>query len=130
MEVDVARRQRGAVALTGLRAVHLQLIHRTRAWALHPHLMRDAPADHAVRTSLDPHLERGVVPAVAGPFGGIMRTAIARLRREDRGVATAEYAVATVAACGFGGLLLKLLTSDWVGELLKTIISKALQVVL
>jgi len=59
-----------------------------------------------------------------------MRIALASLRREDRGVATAEYAVATVAACGFGGLLLKLLTSDWIMEILRTIITKALQVVL
>jgi hypothetical protein len=54
---------------------------------------------------------------------------MARLRRfrergED-GVATAEYAVATVAACGFGGVLLKLLTSQQVLSLLVKAVTKA-----
>ncbi len=39
---------------------------------------------------------------------------------------TAEYAVGTVAACGFGGVLYKLLTSDSVVKLLKDIIKRAL----
>ena len=34
-----------------------------------------------------------------------------RRRRDDRGMTTAEYAIGTVAACGFAGLLLKILTS-------------------
>jgi hypothetical protein len=40
-----------------------------------------------------------------------------KARRED-GMATAEYAVATVAACGFGGLLIKILSSQQVVQLL------------
>lgn len=45
-----------------------------------------------------------------------------RLARAEDGMTTAEYAVGTVAACGFAGLLLKLLTSqDVMGLLLKTI---------
>ena len=39
------------------------------------------------------------------------RSPVARLRNEA-GVTTAEYAVVTAAGCGFGALLLKLLTSD------------------
>jgi hypothetical protein len=39
---------------------------------------------------------------------------------------TAEYAVGTVAACGFGGVLFKLLTSDWVLQMLTSIIKRAL----
>jgi len=31
----------------------------------------------------------------------------------DTGAASAEYAVVTVAAAGLGGILIKLLTSDW-----------------
>ena len=49
-----------------------------------------------------------------------------RLRRRiggDSGMTTAEYAVGTVAACGFGGILYKVVTSETtiqlVGELLK-----------
>jgi len=40
-------------------------------------------------------------------------------------MATAEYAVATVAACGFGGLLFKLLSSDFAGGLLMDLIKRA-----
>jgi len=42
-------------------------------------------------------------------------------RRNQRGVTTAEYAVVTAAGCGFGGVLIKLLTSDWGQGLLKKI---------
>ena len=40
---------------------------------------------------------------------------------------TAEYAVGTVAACGFSGILYKLLTGDAVQSLLKQLIERALQ---
>jgi hypothetical protein len=43
----------------------------------------------------------------------------------DDGMATAEYAVATVAACGFGGLLVKLLSSQPIATLLVKAIQKA-----
>ena len=46
--------------------------------------------------------------------------------RGEHGVATAEYAVATVAACGFGGVLIKLLSSQPVRELLLKAIRSAL----
>jgi len=61
-----------------------------------------------------------------------MRSRLARvLQREcglgsDSGMTTAEYAVGTVAACGFGGILYKLLTSDAVVGLLRDIIKRAL----
>jgi hypothetical protein len=47
-------------------------------------------------------------------------------RFRDRGAATAEYAVATLAACGFAGLLLVILRSDEVRGLLLGIIRRAL----
>jgi hypothetical protein len=54
---------------------------------------------------------------------------MARLRsiraRGDAGMATAEYAVATVAACGFGGVLIKLLTSGPVVSMLVKAITSA-----
>lgn len=50
--------------------------------------------------------------------------------RDDAGMATAEYAVATVAACGFGGILYKLLSSEAVLNLLMDLIKKALGFVL
>ncbi len=47
--------------------------------------------------------------------------------RRDAGMATAEYAVATVAAAAFAGLLFKIVTSDNVRELVLGIINRALQ---
>jgi hypothetical protein len=41
---------------------------------------------------------------------------------------TAEYAVGTVAACGFGGLLYKILTSGFIQNLLQSILSRALHI--
>ena len=55
-------------------------------------------------------------------------TLLHRLRRED-GMTTAEYAVGTVAACGFGGLLFKVVTSDGVAAMLTDIIRRALTLV-
>lgn len=46
----------------------------------------------------------------------------------EAGLATAEYAIATVAAVGFAGLLIAVLKSDTVRGLLEGIISSALSV--
>jgi len=43
----------------------------------------------------------------------------------DAGMTTAEYAVGTVAACGFSGVLYKVITSDAVLSLIKGVIGKA-----
>jgi hypothetical protein len=43
----------------------------------------------------------------------------------DAGMTTAEYAVGTVAACGFSGVLYKGVTSPTVLELLKGVITRA-----
>ncbi|MFL6238801.1 MAG: DUF4244 domain-containing protein [Actinomycetes bacterium] len=44
----------------------------------------------------------------------------------DRGMTTAEYAVGTVAACGFGGVLYKILTSTPIVSLVTSVIDHAL----
>lgn len=44
----------------------------------------------------------------------------------DEGMTVAEYAVGTVAACGFGGVLYKILTSTPVIKLVTDVISHAL----
>ena len=41
--------------------------------------------------------------------------------RNQRGVTTAEYAVVTAAGCGFASILIKLLTSDFGQQLLKSL---------
>jgi hypothetical protein len=55
-----------------------------------------------------------------------MRAKLAVVRSDDSGMSTAEYAVGTVAACGFAGVLWKLLSSDAVTDLLFELIKKAL----
>ena len=54
----------------------------------------------------------------------------AQLQIEDKeaGMSTAEYAVGTVAACGFGMVLYKLLTSEGVLGILRGVITKAFEV--
>jgi hypothetical protein len=63
-----------------------------------------------------------------------MRLAGQRLRdlrsgavgKGEDGMSTAEYAVGTVAACGFGGVLFKVLTSDTVAGMLRDLVQRAL----
>ncbi len=54
-----------------------------------------------------------------------MSNIMARVTGEEDGLSTAEYAVGTVAVAGLGGVLVKLLTSDWALELLKRVIEWA-----
>jgi len=54
-----------------------------------------------------------------------MRKSLLKTMRNDEGLSTAEYAVGTVAVAGLGGLLVKLLTSEWFFALLQRIIEKA-----
>lgn len=46
--------------------------------------------------------------------------------RDERGMTTAEYAIGTVAAASFAGLLIKLLTSEEVRQLLMKVVTAAL----
>jgi hypothetical protein len=50
-------------------------------------------------------------------------------RPRDLGMSTAEYAVGTVAAAAFAGLLFKIVTSSQVREMLTQIIHRALNLV-
>jgi hypothetical protein len=58
------------------------------------------------------------------PVAHIRRIPAQRLRERgsQRGVATAEYAVATAAGCGLAAVLIKLLTSDWGQQLLQMLV--------
>ena len=54
-------------------------------------------------------------------------TAGSRARdRPEAGMSTAEYAVGTVAACGFAALLFKILTSPQVRRLVVGLVTRAL----
>ncbi len=58
--------------------------------------------------------------------GGVpMRELAVRVRADEQGMTTAEYAVGTVAVCGLGGILIKLLSSDGFFDLLWKVISSA-----
>jgi hypothetical protein len=64
-----------------------------------------------------------------------VRTVIRRIptgpirgRQGDSGMSTAEYAVGTVAACGFGGVLYKVVTSATVMSALSGLIHRALNI--
>lgn len=51
-----------------------------------------------------------------------------RLRADDRGAATAEYAIATMAAVGFASLLVVIMQSDEVRGILTDLVRTALTV--
>jgi hypothetical protein len=55
-----------------------------------------------------------------------MTRLLARLKH-DHGMTTAEYAIGTVAAVAFAGVLLKIVTSDAVQHALSAIIQRALK---
>ncbi|WP_308169548.1 DUF4244 domain-containing protein [Acrocarpospora catenulata] len=56
---------------------------------------------------------------------GVQWTLAARTR-SDAGMSTAEYAVGTIAACGFAALLFKVVTSGEVQQMLSALVQKAL----
>lgn len=60
------------------------------------------------------------------PFSRVERTV--RALADDSGSATAEYAVATMAAVGFAGLLVLILRGDEVRGILTGLVRKALTV--
>jgi len=68
----------------------------------------------------------GAGPCLTGAAGSALVRA--PRARGDVGMATAEYAIATLAACGFAGLLVTLLASSQVRTLLLGIIKSALTV--
>lgn len=51
-----------------------------------------------------------------------------RLRRDDSGMTTAEYAVGTLAACAFAAVLYKVVTSSSVLHALSHVVTSALDV--
>lgn len=55
-----------------------------------------------------------------------LRRRVAVRLREDAGMNTAEYAVGTLAAVAFAGLLLTVLTSETVQNALQALVERAL----
>ncbi|GAA2462701.1 DUF4244 domain-containing protein [Streptomyces lavendulocolor] len=60
----------------------------------------------------------------------LLKALMARVRRAgvraDGGMSTAEYAMGTLAACGFAAVLYKIVTSDVVSGRLQALIGRAL----
>ncbi|MGW7197876.1 DUF4244 domain-containing protein [Streptomyces chryseus] len=59
---------------------------------------------------------RGLVRGAVGAGGG------------DAGMTTSEYAMGTIAACGFAAVLYKVVTSDMVSSALAAVVGRALDV--
>ncbi|MGW3248589.1 DUF4244 domain-containing protein [Streptomyces sp. NPDC001070] len=57
-----------------------------------------------------------------------LRKLMRRCRTCERGMTTAEYAVGTLAACGFAAVLYKVVTSGAVSSALTGLIKRALDV--
>jgi Flp pilus assembly pilin Flp len=55
-----------------------------------------------------------------------MKKDLQKLLREETGAATAEYAIATMAAVGFAGLLVVIMRSDEVRTILFDLVKSAL----
>jgi hypothetical protein len=88
------------------------------------HLPGDEPPAVAPVAGREPE-----APAAApvAPASGRLRPVLRRLAGE-RGAATAEYAVATMAAVGFAGLLVVILRGDEVRGILTDLVRNALTV--
>ena len=91
-----------------------------------------APCADEVPDELVAHRERRFAGPPADPrpagHGRRVRELSSGLRRrfDDAGMATAEYAIATLAAVGFAGLLVVILKSNEVRGLLSGIVRRAL----
>lgn len=86
--------------------------------AVVPVITPDAVAQPPADTTGTEQAGAGVT--VAGP-GALLRL------RGDRGATTAEYAITTLAACGFAALLVIILKSDPIKEAVTGIITTALK---
>jgi hypothetical protein len=80
--------------------------------------------NHA-RVSRSPH------PPIVRLAGRWLRSRVRLLRRlaSDAGMTTAEYAIGTVAACGFAALLYRVVTSGAVSSALSALVRRALSAV-
>jgi hypothetical protein len=64
----------------------------------------------------------------ARPLGGAILRRLRRLRHDDRGMSTVEYAIGTVAAAAFGALLYTVVTGDSILTALTGLVERALTV--
>ena len=97
---------------------------------MHP-AIDGAPPDDALALRPLPGLDRDAASARADAAVARRRIRPGRMLRRlagERGAATAEYAVATMAAVGFAGLLVVILRGDEVRGILTDLVRNALTV--
>jgi Flp pilus assembly pilin Flp len=70
----------------------------------------------------------GAPPAARSPLPRLSRWRARALFADETGAATAEYAIATMAAVAFAGLLVVIMRSDEVRGILTDLIRRALTV--
>lgn len=87
----------------------------------------ETAAKHAVQSAAQPTDDAVTEQAwgEARPAGSFRRTLIDRAR-DERGAETAEYAIATMAAVAFAGLLVAIMQSDTVRGMLEDLVERAL----
>ncbi len=91
-----------------------------------------APPRHTRQATRAPRRAARDLPAPAGPAPTVAPDTVTANSGtsgtvpSDSGMATAEYAVATLAAVGFAGLLLAVLSSGEVQEMLVELVRRAL----
>ncbi|MHA6619495.1 DUF4244 domain-containing protein [Pseudonocardia sp. DLS-67] len=62
------------------------------------------------------------------PLGEALHRRLRRLRHDDRGMSTVEYAIGTVAAAAFGALLYTVVTGESILTALTGLVERALTV--
>ena len=96
-----------------------------------PPAIDGAPPDDDLSRGARPLLDRDAASARANVATARRRVGPGRMLRRltgERGAATAEYAVATMAAVGFAGLLVVILRGDEVRGILTDLVRNALTV--
>ena len=92
---------------------------------MHPHVIDTPPPVGA--DAHGGHVAVGSIPTARSGGSRRFRRAL-RFVAGERGAATAEYAVATMAAVGFAGLLVVILRGDEVRGILTDLVRNALTV--
>jgi len=78
---------------------------------------------------MTPHLRTARSGALPGPgLPALTRRRAVALFADDTGAATAEYAIATMAAVAFAGMLVLIMRSDAVRGILEDLVRRALTV--
>jgi len=85
------------------------------------------PIESTTRSSAPPKIAAPMTP-VARALPPLTRGRAALLFGDDTGAATAEYAIATMAAVAFAGLLVVIMRSDEVRGILTDLVRRALTV--